>query len=82
MDLKIEREVVAGKARSRSALHVVLTISLLCGPLAYLIWRAISESFAGGGQGLALAAFSVIGFEVVWLTYGFIALVNKGLKGR
>ena len=82
MDLHGEEAVATEKASGKSTVHPVLAASVLLGPLVYLVCRATSKTFAGGSQVLALIAFCVIGFELVWLTYGFVALVSKGLKGR
>ncbi len=80
--LQSEEAVATEKASGKSGVHPVLTVSVLLGPLVYLVCRATSQTFASGSQMLTLIAFFVIGFELVWLTYGFIALVSKGLKGR
>lgn len=77
MDLSSNEAAVVRKASARSVLHLVLGISILLGPFAYLVCRSVSDSFASGGQGLALIAFCVIGFELVWLVYGLISPLRK-----
>jgi hypothetical protein len=68
-------------AHSRwGSLHVVGSISVLLGPLAYLVCRAMSESFASGSQFLALAVLCAVAFELTWLAYGVVALIEKARR--
>ncbi len=79
LDLSREESSVSPAASGVSGLRIALTVSILLGPLAWLVCRAISDRFTGSGQGWILLACCVIGFELVWLTYGLIVLVRKGL---
>ena len=79
LDINSEESVVSPAASGVSGLRVALVVSILLGPLAWLVCRAISDRFIGSGQGWLLLACCVIGFELVWLTYGLIVLVRKGL---
>lgn len=74
-----EESLAPAQAGGGGAVYRVLGLSIVSGPLGYLACRALSEGFAGGDQGLALAAFCAIGFEAVWLVYGLILLIVKGL---
>lgn len=79
LDINSEESAVSAV---RSGVRITLAISLLLGAVAWLVCRAISGRFVGGGQGWVLLAFCVTGFELVWLTYGAIVLVRKGFSGR
>ncbi len=58
--------------------RIVFALSVVLGPIVWLACRVISDRFVGSGQGWILLAFCVIGFELVWLTYGVALLVGKG----
>ncbi len=79
LDINGEEISVSPPASGMSGLRIALVVSVLLGPLSWLVCRAISDRFTGSGQGWILLACCVIGFELVWLTYGLIVLVRKGL---
>ena len=58
-------------------LRLTLIISLLAGPAMYMLCNALITNFAQGQEVLALVAVTVMAFEVVWITYGFGALIHK-----
>ena len=78
MDINSENSAVSAAQSGVSGVRITLAISILLGPLVWLVCRAISGRFVGGGQGWILLAFCVIGFELVWLAYGVALLVRKG----
>ena len=78
LDINREESVVSPASLGLSGVRITLAISILLGPLAWLVCRALSDRFIGGGQGWMLLACCVIGFELVWLTYGVVLLARKG----
>ena len=78
MDINSEDSAVSAARAGVSGVRITLAISILLGPLVWLVCRAISGRFVVGGQGWILLAYCVIGFELVWLTYGMAFLVRKG----
>jgi len=77
--MDMSEESLAPARAGGGAVYRVLGLSVVAGPLAYLVCRALSEGLAGEDQGLALAAFCAMGFEAVWLVYGLVLLIAKGL---
>jgi hypothetical protein len=59
------------------AIRLTLIISLLAGPAMYMLCNALITNFAQGQEVLALAAVTVMAFEIVWIVYGFGALIHK-----
>ena len=82
LDINREDSVVSPAPLCLSGVKITLAISLLLGPLAWLICRALSGRFVGGGQVWMLLACCVISFELVWLAYGTILLVRKGFAAQ
>ncbi len=78
LDIDSEESAVSPAPSGLLGVRITLALSILLGPLAWLACRVISDRFVGNGQGWILLAFCVIGFELVWLTYGVILLVRKG----
>ena len=78
LDINSKEFTVSPAVSGLSGVRVTLALSILLGPVAWLVCRAISGRFLGGGQGWVLLACCVIGFELVWLAYGVILLVRKG----
>ncbi len=78
LDINSEESAVSPAPLSVSGVRITLAVSILLGPVAWLVCRAISARFVGVGQGWILPAFCVIGFELVWLAYGLVLLVHKG----
>jgi hypothetical protein len=59
------------------AIRLTLIISLLAGPAIYMLCNALIANFAQGQEVLALVAVTVMAFEIVWIVYGFGALIHK-----
>ena len=78
LNINSEESVVSPAVSGLTGVRITLAISILLGPLAWLVCRAISGRFTGGGHGWMLLACCVISFELVWLTYGVVLLVRKG----
>ncbi len=78
LELSNEESAVLPAPLGVSGVRITLAVSILLGPVAWLVCRVISGQFVGGGQGWILLAFCVIGFELVWLAYGAALLVRKG----
>lgn len=78
LDINSKEPAVSPAPSGLSGLRIVFALSVVLGPLAWLACRVASDRFIGSGQGWILPAFCVIGFELVWLTYGLILLVRKG----
>jgi hypothetical protein len=58
-------------------IRLTLIISLLAGPAMYMLCNALITNFAQGQEVLALAAVTVMAFEIIWIAYGFGALIHK-----
>lgn len=82
LDINSEEFAVSPAPLSLLGARITLAVSILLGPVAWLVCRAISDRFVGVGQGWILPAFCVIGFELVWLAYGLVLLVRKGFVLR
>ncbi len=82
LDINSEESAVLPAPSGVSGVRMTLAVSILLGPVAWLVCRVISGQFVGGGQGLILLAFCVIGFELVWLAYGATLLIRKGFALR
>lgn len=64
----------------KSILKIVpYIISMVAGPLLFMICSVRFASFAEGEKLLVLFAFSILGFELVWLLYGVAALLNRAV---
>ncbi len=78
LDIDSEESAVSPAPSGLWGVRIVFALSVVLGPLAWLICRVISGRFVGSGQGWILLAFCVTGFELVWLAYGLVLLGRKG----
>ena len=60
-------------------IRLTLIISLMIGPAVFFLCSWMNSDLASGEKLLVLFAFLVMGFESVWIVYGFGALMNKAI---
>ena len=60
-------------------IRLTLIVSLMIGPAAFFLCSWMNSDFASGEKLLVLFAFLAMGFESVWIVYGFGVLINKAV---
>ncbi len=61
-------------------IRLTLVVSILAGPILFLVLNAASANFAQTEKSLALLALTAITFETTWIIYGFTAMIHKAIN--
>ena len=70
------------KSISHEKLNIYLTliVSLLAGPVFFLILSGANANFAQVDRGITFFALTLMAFELTWIIYGFAAMIHKAIS--
>jgi hypothetical protein len=72
-------EIVKHINHERLHLRLTLIVSILAGPMLFLLLSAANANFAQGQGALVLLALTAIAFESTWIIYAFGTLICKAI---